>query len=90
MTYEETALYAQPTDPAAFDLHYERVHAPLARELPGLLTYSAFHPECSSVLRSWAGRGGFVAQVTGRGRAAGRAIAAVSRCRQGQVVSAST
>ncbi|MEV8547208.1 EthD family reductase [Streptomyces sp. NPDC051572] len=45
MTYEETALYAQPADPAAFDLHYDTVHAPLAGELPGLLTYSAFHPD---------------------------------------------
>ncbi|ADL01189.1 EthD family reductase [Brevundimonas subvibrioides] len=28
--------YRTPTDPAAFDAHYRDVHAPLARQIPGL------------------------------------------------------
>ena len=28
--------YRTPTDPAAFDHHYETVHAPMARKIPGL------------------------------------------------------
>jgi uncharacterized protein (TIGR02118 family) len=28
--------YGAPDDPAAFDAHYERTHAPLARAIPGL------------------------------------------------------
>lgn len=28
--------YRTPTDPAAFDHHYEAVHAPLAKKIPGL------------------------------------------------------
>ncbi len=31
------ALYEQPDDEAAFWEHYEKVHAPLTRELPGLV-----------------------------------------------------
>jgi uncharacterized protein (TIGR02118 family) len=34
--YKLIALYRQPPDPAAFDRHYEEVHAPLARRIPGL------------------------------------------------------
>ncbi|KAB2812523.1 EthD family reductase [Pimelobacter simplex] len=30
-----TVLYGTPVDPAAFRRHYEEVHLPLARELPG-------------------------------------------------------
>ena len=29
-------LYATPSDPAAFDKHYNDVHVPLAKKLPGL------------------------------------------------------
>jgi uncharacterized protein (TIGR02118 family) len=29
-------LYGHPTDPAAFDEHYEGVHAPLVEKMPGL------------------------------------------------------
>jgi uncharacterized protein (TIGR02118 family) len=32
-----TALYTPPSDPAAFDEHYVRVHIPLASTLPGLV-----------------------------------------------------
>ena len=30
------ALYAKPKDTAAFDAHYENVHLPLIRKIPGL------------------------------------------------------
>ncbi len=30
------ALYARPADPAAFDRHYDQVHLPLVRQIPGL------------------------------------------------------
>jgi uncharacterized protein (TIGR02118 family) len=36
MTVKLVVLYTQPADRAAFDDHYNGVHAPLARELPGL------------------------------------------------------
>ncbi len=29
-------LYNQPADPAAFDSHYQSVHVPLAKRIPGL------------------------------------------------------
>ncbi|MCW2583818.1 MAG: ethyl tert-butyl ether degradation protein EthD [Klenkia sp.] len=31
-----TVAYGQPTDPAAFDAHYESTHLPLAQEVPGV------------------------------------------------------
>ena len=34
------ALYHPPTDPAAFDTHYADVHIPLAKQLPGLRSYT--------------------------------------------------
>ncbi len=34
--YRVTVCYGQPTDPAAFDSHYEQVHVPLVRQVPGL------------------------------------------------------
>jgi uncharacterized protein (TIGR02118 family) len=39
-----TALYAHPQDPDAFDRYYQEVHAPLARQLPGLKGYTAHKP----------------------------------------------
>ena len=33
------ALYAMPTDPAAFDAYYYGTHVPLAQQLPGLRRY---------------------------------------------------
>lgn len=31
------AIYRKPEDTAQFDEHYETVHAPLARQMPGLI-----------------------------------------------------
>ena len=42
--YQLTALYNQPEDPAAFDKHYDNVHAPLAKKLPGLQRYTISRP----------------------------------------------
>jgi uncharacterized protein (TIGR02118 family) len=33
-------LYDMPEDPAAFDKHYNEIHIPLAKQLPGLLRYT--------------------------------------------------
>ena len=33
------AMYKHPTDAAAFDRYYYDVHLPLAKKVPGLLTY---------------------------------------------------
>jgi uncharacterized protein (TIGR02118 family) len=33
-------LYNPPEDAAAFDKHYDEVHIPLAKKLPGLLRYT--------------------------------------------------
>jgi uncharacterized protein (TIGR02118 family) len=33
-------LYNTPEDPAAFDKHYDEIHIPLARQMPGLLRYT--------------------------------------------------
>jgi len=33
-------LYNPPEDTAAFDKHYDEVHIPLAKKLPGLLRYT--------------------------------------------------
>ena len=33
-------LYDTPEDPAAFDKHYNEIHIPLAKQLPGLLSYT--------------------------------------------------
>jgi uncharacterized protein (TIGR02118 family) len=37
------ALYKKPADPAAFDAYYTNHHAPLAKTLPGLLSYTVGH-----------------------------------------------
>ena len=34
--YKLIALYKQPENKAAFDEHYEQIHTPLARKMPGL------------------------------------------------------
>ena len=34
------ALYKKPADPAAFDSYYKNTHAPLAKKLPGLQSYT--------------------------------------------------
>jgi uncharacterized protein (TIGR02118 family) len=33
-------LYSQPDDTEAFDRHYQEVHIPLAKKMPGLLRYT--------------------------------------------------
>jgi uncharacterized protein (TIGR02118 family) len=33
-------LYNTPEDPEAFDRHYNEIHIPLAKRLPGLLRYT--------------------------------------------------
>ncbi len=33
------AIYQQPADPAAFDRYYFDTHVPLAKTIPGLLSY---------------------------------------------------
>ena len=33
-------LYNHPEDPAAFDRHYNEIHIPLAKQMPGLLRYT--------------------------------------------------
>ena len=33
-------FWEQPTDPEAFERHYRDVHIPLAREIPGLRSYT--------------------------------------------------
>ena len=33
-------LYETPEDPAAFDKHYDEIHIPLVKQLPGLLSYT--------------------------------------------------
>lgn len=42
--YQLTALYNHPEDVAAFDKHYDTVHAPIARKIPGLLRYTVSRP----------------------------------------------
>ncbi len=45
MTYQLTVIYEHPEDPAAFDSHYEVTHACLARQLPGLQSFTVSRPE---------------------------------------------
>ncbi|HVL85401.1 MAG TPA: EthD family reductase [Pseudonocardia sp.] len=42
--FQLTALYNHPEDAAAFDRHYDEVHAPIARKIPGLLRYTVSRP----------------------------------------------
>ena len=42
--FQVTVLYNQPADPAAFDKHYDEVHAGLATKLPGLQRYTVARP----------------------------------------------
>jgi uncharacterized protein (TIGR02118 family) len=42
--FQLTALYNPPADPAAFDKHYDEVHAGLATKLPGLQRYTVTRP----------------------------------------------
>lgn len=42
--YQLIALYHQPENPATFDKHYDEVHAPLAKAMPGLRRFTISHP----------------------------------------------
>lgn len=42
--FQLTALYNHPEDVAAFDTHYDTVHAPLARKIPGLARFTVSRP----------------------------------------------
>jgi uncharacterized protein (TIGR02118 family) len=41
-------LYGHPTDPAAFDRHYEEVHTGLAAKIPGLRAFEVSRAPVSS------------------------------------------
>ncbi|AVL99959.1 EthD family reductase [Gordonia iterans] len=38
MTYRLHVMYGHPSDPAAFDAYYEGTHAPIATQIPDLLS----------------------------------------------------
>ena len=42
--FQLTALYNQPEDPAAFDQHYDNVHADLGKKMPGLQRFTINRP----------------------------------------------
>ncbi len=42
-----TVAYGHPTDPAAFDAHYEQTHRGLAEKMPGLKAFTAL--KCASL-----------------------------------------
>ena len=42
--FQLTALYNHPEDPAAFDKHYDEVHGPLAKKVPGLQSFTISRP----------------------------------------------
>jgi uncharacterized protein (TIGR02118 family) len=42
--FQLIALYNHPEDAAAFDKHYDEVHAPLAIKIPGLQRYTVSRP----------------------------------------------
>lgn len=44
MSIALTVLYDHPDDPAAFDLHYTDVHAPLTATLPHLASFGWVRP----------------------------------------------
>lgn len=48
MAYQLTALYNPPTDPRAFNTHYDQVHTPLAAKLPGLRSFTVSRPAPAS------------------------------------------
>ncbi|WP_347221990.1 EthD family reductase [Mycolicibacterium poriferae] len=42
--FQLTALYNHPEDAAAFDRHYDTVHAPLAKKIPGVQRFTVSRP----------------------------------------------
>jgi uncharacterized protein (TIGR02118 family) len=43
MVHRLVVSYGQPTDTEAFDAHYRNTHAPLARQMPGLVRFTYGH-----------------------------------------------
>ena len=43
MSAKLVVLYGPPEDPATFDAHYTRTHAPLAEKVPGLRRFDHGH-----------------------------------------------
>jgi uncharacterized protein (TIGR02118 family) len=43
------AMYKHPTDPAAFDRYYYATHVPIAKTVPGLLSYEVTRGAVASV-----------------------------------------
>jgi uncharacterized protein (TIGR02118 family) len=41
--FDVFAIYDQPLDPAAFDVHYREIHVPLTRAMPGLVEFTWGH-----------------------------------------------
>ena len=42
--YQFTVLYHTPDDATAFDKHYDDIHAPALKHVPGLLRFTASRP----------------------------------------------
>jgi uncharacterized protein (TIGR02118 family) len=42
--FQLTVLYGQPHEPAGFDRHYQEIHVPLAKKIPGMQGYTIFKP----------------------------------------------
>ena len=42
--YQFTVLYHHPEDRAAFDKHYDEIHAPALKKVPGLLRFTKSRP----------------------------------------------
>ncbi len=40
MAFRVSVCYGRPDDPEVFDDHYERVHIPLAKAVPGLVDFT--------------------------------------------------
>lgn len=45
VSFQLTALYNHPADAAAFDKHYDEVHAVLAAKLPDVRSFSVARPQ---------------------------------------------
>lgn len=44
MTYQITAIYDHPKDPAVFEAHYNNTHLALVRQLPDLQAFTVTRP----------------------------------------------
>ncbi len=77
------AIYQQPKDPAAFDSHYFGKHVPLAKGIPGLLSYEVTRGDVMGM----AGKHGAYLIAT-LGFASMEAIAVAMASPQGQAAAA--